>query len=215
MSGDRIARTTIAVAAALALAAVPAAAQICAGYPNSPGQTSVGLRASFPTGGTTLGVEASRNWMNPMAAFVNVNLLMPDEDDSDNVAVLGGGLAYEVGGFIPAVPTWLSVCPVAGVTFMSQDDVTTLTFPLGVGFGMTLATTETFSINPFVIPQFVLTRISVEDVSTSDNNFGIGAGGIIKFRGVYGGVTLGKIFVDGSDTDITFSGGLTFPARLP
>lgn len=214
MKFSSLIHTGFIVVAGLALAAAPAAAQICAGYPNSPGQTSVGLRASFPTGGTTIGVEASRNWTNPMAAFVNLNLLMPDDDDADNTPIIGGGLAYEIGDMITAAPAWLSICPVAGVTFMSQNDVTQLTFPLGVGFGMTIATTEDFSINPFVIPQFVLMRVSSDDVSTSSSDFGLGAGGIIKFRGVYGTVTLGKVFADDRDTEITIAGGLTFPPRL-
>jgi hypothetical protein len=203
-----------AVAVALAVTAVPAAAQICSGYPTSPGQTSIGLRASFPTGTTTLGVEASRNWMNPLGAFASVNLLMPDADDADNRTAVGLGFAYEVTDFLPAVPAWLSVCPVAAVAVDFGDD-TGFTIPLGVGFGTSFGTGEGFEIQPFVIPQFVLTRISVGGVSSTDQNFGIGFGAFAKFSGVYGGVTLGKIFVGGSDVDIAFQGGLTFPARLP
>jgi hypothetical protein len=203
---------TCAAVAAMLGAAAPAAAQICAGQPTEPGQTSIGARASFPTGGTTLGVEASRNWNNPMGAFVSFNLLLADDDGADNTPIFGGGLAYEVGGFIPAIPVWLSVCPVGAVTFASANDVTQLTVPLGVGFGTTFGTPD-LSIHPFVIPQFVLTRISVDDVSVSDNNFGFGAGAFAKLRGVYGGITVGKILVEGSDTDVAFQAGLVFPAR--
>lgn len=214
MTGIKFGRTSLVAVAAIALAAAPAAAQVCAGYPNASGQTSLGLRASFPTGGTTFGVEASRKWHNPMGAFVNLNLMMPEAEGEDNIAIFGGGLSYDVGSFVPAIPAWLSVCPIAAATFSSHDGVTTLNIPLGVGFGMTLATTPTFSIHPFLIPQFVLTRVSADNISLSDNNFGFGGGALIKFRGVYGGITLGKILVDGSDTDITFSGGLTFPASM-
>jgi hypothetical protein len=200
-------------AAAIATAAAPAAAQVCAGQPTAPGQTSIGARASFPTGGTQLGIDAGRNWNNPLGVFVSLNLLMPDDDEADNVAVIGGGFAYEVGEFLPPVPAWLSICPVAAVN-VTTGDVTTLNIPLGVGFGMSIAANG-FEILPFVIPQFVITRMSVDDVTVSDNNFGIGFGGFAKFSGVYGGVTLNRIFVDNTDTDIAFQAGLVFPARLP
>jgi hypothetical protein len=197
---------------ALLVGAAPAAAQICAGQPTEPGQTSIGLRGSFPSEGTTLGVEASRNWNNPMGAFVSFNLLLADDDEVDNTPIFGGGLAYEVGSFIPAVPAWLSICPVGAVTFATANDVTQLTVPLGVGFGTTFGTPD-FSLHPFLIPQFVLTRVSVDDVSVSDNNFGFGAGGFVKMRGVYAGLTVGKILVEGSDTDVAFQLGLVFPPR--
>jgi hypothetical protein len=214
MKARNVTYAALAGAVALVFAAAPASAQVCAGMPTAPGQTSIGARASFPTVGTVLGIEASRNWNNPLGVFVNLNLLMPDADDADNTTLIGAGLAYEVGGFIPAVPAWLSVCPVAAVTLDLGGDATGFTIPLGVGFGTRFAANG-FEILPFVIPQFVLTRFSVEGVNFDDQNFGIGFGGFAKFSGVYGGVTLNRIFVDGASTDIAFQGGLVFPARLP
>jgi hypothetical protein len=208
------ARKTVMTAAAgtmaLFLAAAPAAAQICSGYPTARGQTSVGLRASFPTEGTTVGIEASRNWQNPLGVFANLNLLMPDADEADNVAIGGVGLAYEITEFVPAVPEWLSVCPTAAVTIQGGD-ATTFTVPVGVGFGTTIGTAEGFSILPFVMPQFVMTRVSLDDVTVTDHNFGIGAGVFARFSGVYGGVTFGRIMASEEDATITFQGGLTFP----
>jgi hypothetical protein len=201
---------TAASAFAMALIAAPAAAQVCSGYPTLPGQTSIGLRASFPTGGTSIGIEASRNWQNPLGVFANLNLLMPDDDDLDNQTVAGLGFAYEVGDLLPT-PAWLGICPVAAVTIQGGD-ATTLTFPLGVGFGTSFDLTEGIGLKPFIIPQFVLTRISVDDVTVSDHNFGFGAGAFATFGGVYGGVTLGKIMASGHDVTIGFQGGLLFPA---
>jgi hypothetical protein len=198
---------------AAALVATPAAAQICSGYPTAPGQTSIGLRASFPSEGTVLGVEASRNWLNPLGAFASINLRMPDADGADNVPVAGLGFAYEVTDFLPAVPAWLSVCPIAAVS-VDFGDNTGFRIPLGVGFGTSFGTAEGFAIQPFVIPQFVLARLSVDGAET-DHNFGIAFGAFAKFSGVYGGVTLGKDFISGRDLDIAFQGGLVFPARLP
>jgi hypothetical protein len=208
-------RLTAVVGGALVAAfmATPAFGQICAGYPTVPGQTSIGLRASFPTAGTQLGIEASRNWNNPLAAFANLNLLLADADDQDNVPIVGLGFAYEVTDFIPAVPAWLSVCPVAGVT-IEVGDATGFSIPLGIGFGTTFGTGEGFSINPFVVPQFVLTRLAL-DGATTDHNFGIGFGAMLRFGGVYAGVTLGRLLIDGADFDIAFQGGLTIPAIVP
>lgn len=208
-----IARTSMAAAAALALAAAPAAAQVCAGYPNAPGQTSFGLRAGFPDGATKVGVEASRQWTSPLGAFANANILMPDADGADNITVLGAGLSYDVGGMVSALPAWLSMCPVAAVNYSTVNDVNMFQIPVGLGFGMSIAATENVSVHPFAIPQFIMSRSSADELEDTDD-FGIGAGAMVKFRGVYGGVTLGKVFVDGSDTDITFSGGLTFPAGM-
>jgi hypothetical protein len=194
--------------------ASPVAAQICAGYAAMPGQTAIGLRASFPTGGTQIGVEGARNWNNPLAAFANVNLLIADEDDVDNTPVFGVGFAYEVTEFIPALPAWLSVCPVAGAT-IAAGDATSITIPLGVGFGTTFGTGEGFTVNPFVIPQFQFVRVSLDDVNVTDSNFGIGFGALLRFGGVYAGATLGRQFIDNAEFDITFHGGLTIPAMIP
>jgi hypothetical protein len=211
MNAQKTMITAAAGALMLVLAAAPAAAQICSGYPTMPGQTSVGLRASFPTGGTSIGVEASRNWRNPLGVFANLNLLMPDDDELDNQTVAGLGFAYEVTEMLPAIPQALSVCPVAAVT-LQGGDATTLTFPLGVGFGTSVDVAEGFAIQPFVMPQFVLTRVSVDNVTVSDHNFGFGAGAFATFGGVYGGVTLGKIMASGTDVTIAFQGGLLLPA---
>lgn len=198
----------------MAATAVPAAAQVCQGYPTAPGQTGIGLRASFPTGGTLFGVEAGRNWMNPLGVVANLNLQVPDDDDADNVPVAGVAFAYELAEFVPAIPTWLSVCPVAGIS-VGFGDATEFRVPLGVGFGASYGTPDGFAIQPFVRPQFVLTRISIDDIDVNDNNFGIAFGAFAKFSGVYGGVTLGKDFISGSDLDVMIQGGLVFPARLP
>jgi hypothetical protein len=205
-------RTTMIAAAgalALALTAAPAAAQICSEYPTARGQTSIGLRASFPDGGTSIGVEASRNWMNPLGVFANLNLVMPD-NEGDRYTVGGLGFAYEVGDFIPAVPAWLSVCPTAAVT-VEAGDATRFSLPLGLGFGTVIGTPEGFTIQPYVMPQFVMTRVSLDDVTLTDHNFGIGAGVFAKFGGVYGGVTLGRLMAADEDVTIAFRGGLTFP----
>lgn len=48
--------------------------------------------------------------------------------------------------------------------------------PLGVGFGTSLGLAPGVTLQPYVMPQFVLTRVSVSDVTVTDNNFGTGGG---------------------------------------
>jgi hypothetical protein len=79
---------------------------------------------------------------------------------------------------------------------------------------MSIGTAEGFSINPFVIPQFTLTRLAL-DGATTDHNFGFGLGAMLRFGGVYAGVTAGRLLIDGADFDVAFQGGLTFPAMVP
>jgi hypothetical protein len=214
MRARRTAAAAIGGALAVLLMAGPAAAQVCSGYPTARGQTSIGARAAFPDGATNIGIEASRNWMNPLGVFANLNLIMPEEEGEDNIPAIGVGLAYEVTDMIPVVPAWLSVCPVAAVT-LELGDNTGITVPLGIGFGTSIGLTENLDINPFVIPQFVLTRIATDDITVTEHDFGFGAGAHLRFGGVYAGVTLGKILATGRDLTIAFQGGLVIPARAP
>jgi hypothetical protein len=206
---------TMGMAAVFGLIAVPEAeAQFCAGYPTMSGQSSLGVKAAFPDRGDIFGVEGSYNMAGPLAVFASFNLLMPADDghdhDHDNVSIFGGGVAYEVGGFIPAIPAGLSVCPVAAVGFSTDHGATTLTVPVGIGFG-TVIGAEGISVMPYVMPQFVLTRISARDVDVlSDTNFGIEAGFLARFANFYAGVTLNRLFVDHADTDFAIRAGLTF-----
>lgn len=205
--------TAAAGALALIAGAQPAAAQICAAQVTSPGQSSIGLRAGF-SDGTSIGVEAARNWNNPLGAFASVDLRLSDDDADRNEPTIGAGLAWEIGDYLPPVPAWLSICPVAALAVSFGDNVTTLNIPLGVGFGTVIGTGEGFQILPYIMPQFVFVRISTDELTLTDNDFGIGFGAFAKFPGVYGGITFNRLFETGADIDWTLRAGLTFPARM-
>jgi hypothetical protein len=201
---------SVVIAVLAGVTASDAGAQVCAGFPTVDGQSSLGGRVGFASS-TSLGVEGSYNVAGPLGFFANLNILVPEEEEADNQSIIGGGASYEVSGFIPAIPAGLSVCPVAAATFSSLEGATTLTVPVGAGFGTTLALEGGPAIMPFVIPQFVLTRISAKDVDVvSDTNFGIGVGALARLGALYGGLSLGKVFVEGSDVDVAIRAGLTF-----
>lgn len=203
-----------AVLAPLLVLASDARAQSCAAHPTLAGQGSIGPAVSFPNGATGLGVEGSWNWAGPVGLFATFNLQVPDDDDVGNLSIFGGGASYEITDFIPIIPEWLSVCPVAAVNFSSFEGTTTLTFPLGVGLGTRLELSpDGPAIVPHVMPQFVLTRVSVEDVTVTDHNFGIGFGGLGVFGPVYAGVTLNRLFVDAADIDVALRAGWVFAWR--
>jgi len=200
-----------AVMAGLAFA-LPAesAAQVCAGYAAMPGSFSAGAHVSTPAGGTALGLEASANYASPLGSFANFSLVRPDGDGARE-SIFGAGLSYEVTQFVPVIPAWLSVCPVAAVSISSIDGTTNFSVPLGVGFGTTIPLAAGLDLMPFAVPQFVLTRLSVENVTVRDHNFGIGFGALAGMNNLYAGVTAGKQFVEGADDiDVSLRAGLRF-----
>jgi hypothetical protein len=204
--------STIAAATAFALV-FPAQgdAQVCAGYSAMPGAFSAGANLSSPPGGTAFGLEASANYSGPLASFASFNLVRP-EGEGARESILGAGLAYEVTEFVPVIPTWLSVCPSAAVSISSIEGTTNFTVPLGVGFGTTLPLVAGIDLMPFVMPQFVITRVAIDDIAVRDHNFGIGFGALAGIGNVYAGVTAGKQFVDAAeDIDIALRAGLRFP----
>jgi hypothetical protein len=206
--------SAVAFATTLALALPGQAdAQTCAGYPAMPGALAAGASFASPPGGTSLGVEASYNYAGPMGSFAHFNLVTP-EGDGERASIIGAGVSYDIAGFVPAIPTWLSTCPLAAVSVTRVDGTTEFTIPVGVGFGMTIPlVADAIDIMPFAIPQFVLTRLSVEGATVRDHNFGIGFGALARFANIYAGVTANRDFVEAAEIDLSIRAGLTIPIQ--
>jgi hypothetical protein len=193
-------------------------AQVCAGYPTARGEWSIGPRIGFiPEGeafgrvvpaGISFGVEASWNSPGPWGFFGNVNLIVPDDDDGENQNMFGAGVAFEVQNFVPIIPAGLQVCPVAAVSVDQVDGATRFTVPVGIGFGMQLPVTPGVQLLPFLMPQFNLVRISLDDVET-DHNFGFEAGAYARLGSLYGGASFGRSFVEGASITWAVRGGIT------
>jgi hypothetical protein len=186
-----------------------ASAQYCAGFPTVSGQSSLGLRASFPTGGDIFGIEGSYNMAGPLAAFGSVNLAMPAGDDSDNYGIFGAGVAYDISPMVGEALPGFSLCPVAALSFARTQGVTQLLVPLGVGIGAEFGV-DGIAIMPYAIPQIVLMRLSGDGASITEREFAIEAGFLARFGALYAGVTLNRFFVDQADTDFGIRAGMTF-----
>jgi hypothetical protein len=205
-------------AAAAGLALVPAAeavAQACAGYPAAQGQFSLGGRFAAAAWtveeqGATLGAEASYNRPGNAAVFAHLNLLS-DAVEEGRDPVIGLGAAYQLDRFVPALPAWLDVCPVASVVMHRVDGSTRLSIPLGLGFGTELVLADALALMPYAIPQFQLVQVGFDEI-TWDHRFGIGFGGLVRIGNtLYAGAEFGRNFVEGASFDVAIRGGVMFP----
>lgn len=204
---------TMGLAAVFGLVAVSDAnAQYCAGFPTAGGQASLGLRASFPASGDVFGVEGSYNMMGPLAVFGSANLASP-ANDGDDYGIFGAGVAFDISNMVPPVLPGFSVCPVAAISFSSVDGDTNMRIPLGVGFAADFGTPGGPTVMPYAIPQFVLMRFGHDGHTDTVNEFGIEAGFLARFGGLYAGVALNRLFVDQADNDFAVRVGWTFGAR--
>ncbi|HLM68886.1 MAG TPA: hypothetical protein VK358_15210, partial [Longimicrobium sp.] len=126
----------LAAAATVALAGT-AQAQACAGFPSSDRGFYFGGRADFPEGGDSYGVEAAYNAAGPLSVFGGLNVVSADGSDED-VNVYRAGAAFEIASLGLMIGPRVSVCPVAEVSWFSENDVTALQIPIGVGIGAEL-----------------------------------------------------------------------------
>ncbi len=207
-----------AIAAILALPAGEASAQACAGWPAAQGQFSVGARfAAEPWTaaelGSSLGVEAGLNRVGNAAVFGYVDLVsreVNEVEDNGRDPVIGLAAAYEIGTLVPALPGWLSACPVASVAMQRIDETTYFSIPLGLGFGTSIEI-EGITVMPYAIPQFQLFQVGIDDL-TWDHQFGIGFGAMARLADMfYAGIEFNRAFVDGAEFDFALRGGITFP----
>jgi len=200
----------VAVVAALALMTPKdSEAQICVGFPTSPGQFSAAVNANFPTGGNQFGFDASYNLEAPLSVYAGI--IHDDREVGPSVTSLGGGVAFEVAALTDALPAGMSACPTVALNLATAEGLdNVLSIPVGVGFGTTLALGETMTLSPFVIPQFRWTA-STDDVDASTD--WLLSGGVILggFLGpMYAGATVNHIFVEGADSVLGFTVGITF-----
>lgn len=186
-----------------------AAAQACVGFPTLDRQFSFGGSLGFPDGAKRYGVEVSYNLPGPASVYGGMTILSPD-GDGDSQDTFFGGAAFDLASVpLGAGGTVLQVCPTAEVGYSSLDGGSILSLPLGVGVGTTVALTPTAQLLPYVIPQFAMTRISIDDFdSHSEWDFGLRAGGVVGFGMFYVGGELQRVFVDNAETQFGIRAGI-------
>jgi hypothetical protein len=185
---------SIAVAAAALVVAGSAGAQVCAGFPTTDGQGTIGGLVNFPTGFDQYGAEGSYNLAGPLA--VNAGYLYNKGDD-DHTSTFRGGAAFELPAFAGRLRSTASLCPSVRADYTSQDDATSWQVPIGVGVGASVPVggPET-RVTLYVIPALVWTRvhfdaqpIDVFEHTITDTDLGVRAGAELNFNRLYLGVT--------------------------
>lgn len=194
-------RVSLLAAAAALTFAGSASAQVCAGFPTLDGQFSLAGVANFPEDLDQFGVEGSFNLAGPLAlnaAYLNTS---GEGDGNDSANTFRGGVSFDVTSLIGPAPATISLCPTAAFEYTTFDDVdgdvNFQSVPVGLGFGTSLPVGVTSSLQPFVVPQVVFSRISADNVDTDwESNFGIRGGANLTFGQFFIGGEINKLFVD-------------------
>lgn len=193
----------LAVAATVALA-LPAEAQICAGYPTGDRGMYFGARADFPDNVDSYGVEANYNFSGPLGVYAGLNVLSAEEDsggsdDDESLDELYAGVAFEAARLGLMVGPRVSACLVGEVRNMSEDDVSYTEIPIGLGIGASLGVPGV-PVSGYVQPQLVISRISVDDIGDeTDTSFGVKAGANVGFGLISIGGEVRHLFIDEED----------------
>jgi hypothetical protein len=205
-------RSILALPLAVALATVPTGllAQVCIGLPVAESQNAVMAGVGFPESATSFGLGFQHNAAGPLSFGAAYNLTSYDNVDPKQHS-LGVDASYELPGLS------FSACPTVGLSYsrMSENDasVSSLSVPVGVGFGTSIELAPTASLIPHVVPQLMWVRATVEfageEVSDSDTFFGALFGATVATPGFYFGG--GLMWVDQDNVDPTFSIMAGFP----
>lgn len=149
----------------LGVAASPADAQVCAGFPTLQGQTSVALSSSFPQDADRFGGEASANIAGPLAVFGAYERTTSRVQEGQHANTYTAGAALEVSDrFRGPFFLGLSACPVVQGSLTRLQGADVWQVPLGVGFGsrIELDPTGRLELMPYAVPQLVWTRVDFD-----------------------------------------------------
>jgi len=201
----------IAAAAAMLLAAGTAGAQICAGFPISNNQASLGALASFPSGVNNFGVEGAFNFNGPFSA--NAGYIRSEETGggSGSLDVFRVGAALDISSYTGGMLPGVSICPNARADFASQDGVDSYSIPVGIGLGVDVPLavgSPGLSLSPYVIPAAYFSHASDGVNSFSSTDFGIRGGADVNVDRFYFGGTIE--WVNGGDAVFGVRGGIKF-----
>jgi hypothetical protein len=190
------------VAAALAATVVSTAeAQICAGFPTGDRQFTFGARIDFPEAADQWGVEASYNFMGPLALYGGLNVVSLDAGGEDQ-EVFRLGAALEIPSAGASLGAGASVCPVVELNYQELSNGNRFAIPVGLGLGTSLTMGPGVGVMPYVIPQLFITRFDFDDDlplapdDRTDTDFGIRGGLLLGFGTFFVGGELNHLFVD-------------------
>jgi hypothetical protein len=181
-----------------------AQAQICAGFPTADRGFYFGGRADFPNGGDSFGVEANYNASGPLSVFGGLNVTSTEGVDDSDQNVYRAGVALEMASLGMMIGPRVSACPVAEVAWASENDITVMQIPIGLGIGASLGMPVGPTVAGYVEPALVISRFDVPDDAVlledeTSTDFGIKAGVLVGFGMITVGGEVNHLFVDGSD----------------
>lgn len=166
-------RRIVFVPAIIAMLAIPGAvaAQACVGIPVADSHNAVTAQVGFPQDAMAYGAAFRHNMNGPFSFSAGYTLA-----SYDNVDPKQHGLNVQADYELPGLS--FSACPTVGLgyTTMSEDpaSLTTLSIPVGVGFGKSFELSPTMSVVPHVVPQWVWTQLTVDDgtaEATADDSY--------------------------------------------
>jgi len=190
-----------AAAVAALVVAGSASAQVCAGFPTTDGQGTLGAFANFPSDFDQYGAEGSYNVTGPLA--LNAGFIF-SKDESDDLNTIRVGAAFDVGSMLGGMLPGISICPNVRADYTSESGVTLWQVPIGLGFGATLPVSgPDMTLTPYVIPALVWQRISAgAGLTETETEFGIRGGADLNFDRFFLG---GQVeWVNGSGNDAVF-----------
>ncbi|HEX5725267.1 MAG TPA: hypothetical protein VFX98_07360 [Longimicrobiaceae bacterium] len=207
-------KAAVFVAAALAASvAVPAGAQICAGFPTVDRQFTFGARMDFPEGLDQWGVEASYNASGPLAAWVGLNVASDEDIEDSEEEIFVGGLSLELPMLGTMIGSGVSVCGVADVAFVEEEDDMVIQVPVGLGLGANLSAGPGVGLAPYVIPALYITHFDLDDpilgdFSDTEYDFGIRGGALLGFGMFFVGGEVKHVFVEDADPQFGIRAGI-------
>lgn len=188
----KFAAVTAAVAALGFGTASEGLAQVCMGTPIVSGQRALSLGVGFPENGNSYQARLDVNTRSPLAFNVGYS-----RDELSGVSgtthAIGGGVAYQLPTTMVAENTALTACPVGQVAYAftsGADDWNQVNVPLGLSVGARVGLTQNVALVPYVTPQIIFSRTSVQGVSNTDTGYGATFGSALDFGPFYAGLDM-------------------------
>jgi hypothetical protein len=206
-------RTLALASFASASLAGSAAAQLCAGFPTVDGGGSVAARYQTNDGTDAFGVEASYNPRGPLSLSGGLDNISEGGEDE---TLWFAGVALELPRVAASMGPRVSACPQVGIRYADVESVITITqFPIGFGIGTSVDTKSSTSLGLFVVPQLLISHISVEGElqdfieDDTETDFGVRGGAVVGFGQFFVRGELEHNFTaDGAEPTIGIAAGI-------
>jgi hypothetical protein len=192
-----------AVAACLASAAE---AQVCAGFPTADREFTIGASTNFPEGLNPRGVEVSYNAPGPLSVVGGASVVSIENDEGILAESVLVGASYTLLGSQTGAGG--QVCPITSLGYSWSDDLgTSGSLSVGLGLGANLSLNRTFGVYPYVAPQVVLSRASLDGDTETGADLGVAGGVMVGIGALWVGPSVTHVVESGADPVFGIRGG--------